>query len=255
MDRNSLRAELDGRLNGWLDGREPRDASEVTLLCADCVNPQLAVFALDFARLGCQFGRVVLLSHQRPEVLPAGIDHQPISRLASKDAYNLFALQELWRYVETPFCLSIQTDGFPIRPEKFSQEFLAHDYNGAPWPANKPYAAKSQVGNSGCCLRSRRFLEATAGLATERRLVPHRAHYGQIFDDLFSCWDAYEDLRAMGMEFAPPALAARFSIELPTEHGLDLNACYAYHGVYHPPTAWLRDRLEAWKRIQAREPT
>lgn len=248
MDRDSLRAELDGRLDGRLAGRDRVDAGAVTLLCVDGVNSQLAAFGLDFSRIGCRFGRVLLLSHRRPEVLPAGIEFQPISRLATKDAYNLFALQELWRYVETPFCLSIQTDGFPIRPEKFSQDFLANDYNGAPWPANKPYAAKSQVGNSGCCVRSRRFLEATAGLATERRLVPHRAHYGQVFDDLFSCWDAYEDLRAQGMDFAPPALAARFSIELPTEHGKTLDACYAYHGNWQVPTRWLKDRLDQWKR-------
>lgn len=248
MDGEALRRELDGRLNGGLDGREPADGSGVTLLCADCVNPQLAAFALDFARLGCRFGRVVLLSHQRPDVLPAGIDHQPISRLASKDAYNLFCLRDLHRHVETPYCLSLQTDGFPIRPEKFSREFLAHDYNGAPWPANKPYAVQSQVGNSGCCVRSRRFMEATAELATERRLGPHRAHYGQVFDDLFCCWDAYEDLVARGMRFASPSDAARFAVELPTEHGKGLDACYAYHGSWQVPTRWLKERLDTWKR-------
>jgi len=244
MDRDSLMAELDGRMASRPAAEA--EACGVTLLCCDCVNPQLAAFALDVSRRGCRFDRVVLLSHQFPEVLPDGIDFQPISRLASKDAYNLFVLKELHRYVTTPWVLSVQTDGFLMRPEKISEEFFLWDYNGAVWPANKPYAIKSRVGNSGCCIRSLDLLEWTAKLATDRKLDAHRRHYGQVFDDLFCGWDAYDDLVAIGMTFAPPDTASRFSIELPTEYGQYLGSCVGFHGAWHYPTTWLRERLGVW---------
>lgn len=247
MDKDTLRAELDGRLYGSTSGADGRD---VVLMCIDCVNPQLAAFALDFSRRGCEFDQVLLLSHEKPAVLPQGIDFQPISRLATKDAYNLFCLRDLHRYVEAPCALTIQTDGFLLRPERFSRDFLKFDFNGAPWPANKPYAVKSRVGNSGCCLRSLDLLEWTAKLATDRRLERHRAHYGMIFDDLFTGWEVYGDLMAQGMNFAPVEVAAEFSVELPTEYGSGLGSCVGFHGVFHYPTTWLRDRLGAWMNNQ-----
>ncbi len=247
MDLDTLRAELDKRLAGGTEVAEGRD---VTLLCADCVHPQLAAFALDFSRRGCDFDRVVLLSHQCPDVLPDGIQFQPISRLASKDAYNLFAIQELHRYVSTPYVLTVQTDGFLLRPERFSRDFLQFDFNGAPWPANKPYAARSRVGNSGCCLRSVELLEWTSKLATDRRLERHQAHYGQIFDDLFAGWEVFDDLMGVGMCFAPVEVAAEFSVELPTEYGSGLGSCVGYHGAFHYPTTWLRENLGRWLNLQ-----
>jgi hypothetical protein len=49
MDRDALRAELDRRLAG---GTEVADGRDVTLLCADCVNPQLAAFAQPLLKSG-----------------------------------------------------------------------------------------------------------------------------------------------------------------------------------------------------------
>ena len=247
MDRDTLRAELDRRLAG---GTEVADGHDVSLICIDCVDPQLAAFALDFSRRGCDFDQVLLLSHEKPAVLPAGIEFRPISRLATKDAYNLFALRELHRHVQAPCTLTIQTDGFLLRPERFSRDFLQFDFNGAPWPANKPYAIKSRVGNSGCCLRSLDLLEWTAKLATDRRLERHQSHYGMIFDDLFTGWEVFDDLMAQGMNFAPVAVAAEFSVELPTEYGSGLGSCVGYHGAFHYPTVWLRDNLGRWLKKQ-----
>lgn len=247
MDRDALRMELDRRLAGVT---EVADGRGIALMCADCVNPQLAAFALDFSRRGCDFDRVVLLSHVCPEVLPAGIEFQPIPRLASKDAYNLFSIQELHRYVAAPCALTIQTDGFLLRPEKFARDLLQFDFTGAPWPANKPYAVKSRVGNSGCCLRSLELLEWTAKLATERRLARHQTHYGQIFDDLFTGWEVFDDLMSQGLNFAPVGVAAGFSVELPTEYGSGLGGCVGYHGAFHYPTVWLRENLGRWLNLQ-----
>lgn len=221
------------------------DASGVTLCCVDCVNPDLAAFALDMSRRGADFSRVLLLSDERPSVLPAGIEWIELPEKLDKDGYNLFILRRLHSYIDTRHVVTIQTDGWLIRPELFRREWLEFDYVGAPWAKERWHADKSLVGNSGCCLRSKLLMETTARLADEDLI--RRECRGDIYDDVVTCYVLYDELVRRGMRFADPDTAADFAIELSTRHGQFIGQTCGYHGRRHAPTHWLERELEAWK--------
>lgn len=119
--------------------------------------------------------------------------------------YNRFVLNSLWAYINTPFALIVQADGYGLNSENWSEEFLAFDYIGAPWP-------DLCVGNGGCSLRSKRFLEACKSVdyqgGNEDELVCRRP--------------------LPGMRYAPPHLAQQFSHELVGE----LETSWGFHGRY-----------------------
>jgi hypothetical protein len=162
----------------------PFNGRGVTLAAIDCVNPQLAAFALDLSRRGCPWEKVVLFSHVCPEILPAGITWREIPRLTF-EGYQRFCLRELAAYVVTPHVLTIQTDGWLLRPELFNAKWLDFDYIGAPW-REAYFTGRSRVGNSGCCLRSFRLLAATRELATESAMAS-RSGFRVLLDDLLTC--------------------------------------------------------------------
>jgi hypothetical protein len=64
-------------------------------------------------------------------------------------------------------------------------------------------------------------------------------------EDLVICHFLYEEMRAQGIRFAPPELAAQFSIESPESlYGQHIDAVFGFHGKH-----WVR---EAVKRLPAK---
>lgn len=224
---------------------EPATVKElptVTLACIDCVKPQLAAMALDVSRRGLRFARVVLFSHTQPDVLP-DIEWRPVPKL-DKDGYNRFCLGDLYREIGTKHVLTIQTDGFVLRPELWDDSWLAYDYIGAPWPEHKRHAARSRVGNSGCCLRSLWLLGWTSGLRGD---VDRLRWDGRLLDDAATCHVLYDALIERGCKFAPPEVAARFAVEERTEFAAGINHCFGFHSQKHSPARLLIAELDAWK--------
>lgn len=216
-------------------------SKSVTLVCVDCVDPNLAVAALDMSRKGCEFARVLLLSDKAPKVIPEGIDFVQIPSL-DLHGYQLFCLRELWKWTHTSHVLTIETDGWVLRPEKWNDAWLQYDYIGAPWQKAE-YSSKSRVGNSGCCLRSRRLLQLTANLATDERLS--NPLYGKLAADIFTCYNLYDELVDAGIAFASPEIAAAFSVEKETEFGKTRKTCFGYHGRDTLETMFLRNRFSS----------
>lgn len=243
--RSALRNELYFRSRSLPD--RTALAPTVTLACVDCVSPDTAAAALDLSRRGCKFARVLLLSHERPSVLPPDIDWVQIPEL-SLIGYQRFCLRELWRYTHTYHVLTIESDGWIFRPERWDPGWLEYDYIGAPWQKVE-YAKRTRVGNSGCCLRSRKLLLTTARLSTDERIKYHFSH--TLLVDVFTCYDLYDDVIAAGCRFAPADVAARFAIEKPTEFGADLTDCFAYHGKEAEPTAYVREEVHRWRHRTA----
>jgi hypothetical protein len=232
---SDMRTELYHRARSW--PASTAAAPGVTLACIDCVNPNTAVTALDMSRRGCNFARVVLFSDEPPDALPAGIEWVKIPELSFK-GYQQFCLKELWKWTHTPHVLTIEADGYILRPEKWNPDWLQYDYIGAPWPKAR-YSAKSRVGNSGCCLRSRRLLIETDRLSTPERMKRHYSH--NLLVDVFTCYDIYDDLIRAGMKFAPPEVAAQFAVEKRTEFASNRAASFGYHGKQASPTAFVRE--------------
>lgn len=126
-------------------------------------------------------------------------------------------VQQTNRYIVGDFCLNIQHDSTIIDSSKWDSTFMSYDYIGAPWPMNIIQASDmvagrlkeipNVVGNGGFSLRTRKFVEESAKLGWEHKN-----------EDLNICVFNYQHMTDAGILFAPPRLAAQFSVEHPTPH-------------------------------------
>ena len=126
-------------------------------------------------------------------------------------------VQQTARYITGDYCLNVQHDSTIIDASKWEARFLAYDYIGAPWPMSIIQASDmvagqiedipNVVGNGGFSLRTRRFVEESAKLGWEHKN-----------EDLNICIFNYDRMRKVGIQFAPPELASKFSVEHPTHY-------------------------------------
>jgi len=193
----------------------PETEVSLTIACIDCNHPDLGCDALVRSCRNVPHKRAVMFCHERPEKLPEEIEWQQIPKLETRNAYNVFALQELYKHVTTSHIMTVQSDGYVLRPELFDEKWLEYDYIGAPWAAEGRPDRISPVGNSGLCIRSKRLLKAVAELATDERIQRQaKMRGGQVLDDIFTCHFAYDRLVEAGLKFAPLEVAGKFSWEL-----------------------------------------
>src|SRR5690606_2721249 len=108
-------------------------------------------------------------------------------------------------------------------PDAWTEEFLTYDYIGAPWW----YMDDMNVGNGGFSLRSKKLLDIlkNADFITE---YDHEDHH--------ICRTYHKELEALGVRYAPQALAERFAIEgvskenSPTANNT-WNGQFGFHGL------------------------
>ena len=177
----------------------------VTLCCVDTQHPTLAERALRLSMTGMRFGRVLLLTDRDasiPDVRVVGIPPLP-----SPAAHSQFLLKSLVQHIETDHVLLVQWDGYVINPDAWSREFACYDYIGARWPWASDGNA---VGDGGFSLRSRRLLLA---------LCDPRIVVGGKDDDTICRHQRSLLEREFQLEFAPPAIADRFSFHADTPVG------------------------------------
>jgi Protein of unknown function (DUF5672) len=171
------------------------EIDDVTLIGIEGIEPERLRFPVDVSRHYCQFGDERILT-------PQGLDDPYAVVIPPMDlgGYNIFVLRELHRYVDTSHALLIQHDGFILNPDAWTDEFLEYDYIGAPFP----FRDRHNVGNGGFCLRSKKFLEATARVVDGPPWVP---------EDRIICRRYRKALESEGIRFAPVELARRFSLD------------------------------------------
>lgn len=132
---------------------------------------------------------------------------------------NTDYIRNLHRRFQTPYCLTIQDDGFPLQPGL--DTFVGHyDYIGAPWDLSQDdwigralLHQGNPVGNGGFSLRSHAICERAAWYFERKyKIVPYC--FLRI-DDFFFCrvLTKYEPRYRKMMRFAPLETAARFSVE------------------------------------------
>ena len=111
-------------------------------------------------------------------------------------------------------------------------KFLKFDYIGGPWPDKIEinsnlilHLEKNPVGNGGFSLRSRKLVETTAKLNYSSMNFPLKS------EDIIICHYLYDEMVKKGIQFAPPELAAQFSMENENHlHGQDVNNVFGFHG-------------------------
>lgn len=188
---------------------------QVTVVAMAGVNVFATVKALAYSSKEIKFGRVLLISHERPWYLPAGIDFEPTTK--TKDIYEWChkIIYDLHRYIRTDYAILVHNDGFIVNPEQWREEFLKYDYIGAPWPVPAPTDNSYRdvrgnlirVGNS-VSLRSKRIMELPSELG-----VPWPPREGAFHEDGFLCCNIRHLLQEKGTKFAPLDVAKYFSHE------------------------------------------
>lgn len=187
------------------DIRSPRlNLPRVTVAIVDCVAFKPASRVLQHCINVCEFGAAKFFTHFDPQ---GNFYVVPIEKIDSKKAYSHFLVKKLADYLTTDFVLIVQTDGFIVNTEKWTDLFLQYDYIGSPWhqsqimPGMNP---EHRVGNGGFSLRSRRLQEF---LRDDPNIVETHP------EDVIICQTYRSYLEANGFKFAPVELAHQFSCE------------------------------------------
>ena len=199
------------------------DLKNVTLIQYNCLDPDVGVNSLLYSSNDINFNRIILFSHIIPTNIVDKIEHISVPKGSYIDS-SKFSLYELYKYIDTEFVISIQTDGFIINPHLWNPEFFNYDYIGAPWPDDPHFSDQSgtihRVGNGGFVLKSKKLLELSRMVSNNDR--------GD--DEVICIWlkKSFED---RGCKFAPVELAMKFSLELPIEEcEHNLNNTFGFHG-------------------------
>jgi hypothetical protein len=188
---------------------------DVTLIGVDCLDIARLQRTADICERHFSFGAVKLLSS-----LPSDDARvRRISPIRSHAQYSEFCISKMHVHVDTDFALVIQYDGFILNPAAWTDDFLAYDYIGAPWP-NFP---NRRVGNGGFSLRSKRLLEWTA---RNHETIGGKLHP----EDIWICRHAHHALEKSGFRFASEQIASRFSKE-GSEYSVVWNGEFGFHGL------------------------
>lgn len=130
--------------------------------------------------------------------------------------YCYLMMYHLKDIIDTDFCLTVQSDGFIIDVNHWTDKFFEYDYIGAPWLDMK---AKNNVGNGGFSLRSKRFLDTSAKMdyKPDIQFQPH-IKPGELVtpEDWFCCVYMYDEMIKNGIKFPSIDLAYQFSVEHPS---------------------------------------
>jgi len=175
---------------------------------------------MERARAGIAFGEMVFVT-DRPAAVsaPAGIAVAQVPSLRSREDYSHVVQTQLAPHINTPFVMVMQWDGYPVRPENWTDAFFDYDYIGAPWPQ---FPAGIAVGNGGFSLRSRRLLKVCLepGFQSGHPEDVVICHTNRVFLE-----------EAHGLRFAPLDLAQRFSYERMGR----APQSFGFHGLFNMP--------------------
>lgn len=182
----------------------------VTLFCADCVNAERAVAAIEKCKAVCEFGAVKFLTS-----LPTTCEHRiSIPHLPSLVDYSIFMLVRAPQYVDTKHVLVIQHDGYIINPGSWEDGWLNYDYIG-PQFIQDHVENHHKVGSGGFSLRSKALMEFARQRAPAWDGSPQSTALAQtqvgLYEDGFICHRLYRDIMQAGMRIAPLAEARKFA--------------------------------------------
>jgi hypothetical protein len=207
------------------------ELSDVTLVGIDCLNFKRLALAADISTKEVEFGAVKLLTS-----IPTSDERQvAIKPILSIEAYSQFCLTELHKYIDTPYALIIQYDGFVLNPSAWQDSWREYDYIGAPieigqWTVERhdvPVESIGQlvVGNGGFSWRSQKLLALTAKLAAAGDFTLTEP------EDWAQCYTEKAKLEAKGIRFAPVPVAEAFSYEGRSKDHYHYVDSFGFHGL------------------------
>lgn len=195
--------------------------NNVTLIAVTSIKIQEHISALMHSMRGIKFAETKLVTSEEVVSQMPGIKIEKCRKLDYVD-YSRFCIYDLYKHVDTDFCMLIHHDGFVVRPDKWEESFLDYDYIGAPWPVKNdayisPFGEHIRVGNGGFTIRSKKLLNVPNhhDVVFEVNTGDFYKHMnaGSYNEDGCICVHNKHVYEAAGCKFAPVALAARFSQE------------------------------------------
>ena len=224
----------------------------ITLLSATSTEMDQAQISMKISLQNIEFGAAKLLCTSAPKQKYPDIEYVSIPPLNSVDDYNEIIFQDLHKYFDTTHCLIVQSDSFVVNSSLWKEEFLQFDYIGAPWsnkiqinPNLVLHLEKNTVGNGGFSLRSHKLAKTTAKIDFNSLKFPLKS------EDIIICHYLYKEMLNNGIRFAPPELAAQFSMENVNHlYGQDVNSVFGFHGKhlrdYFLKKYILRQSIDEW---------
>ena len=171
-------------------------------------------------------------------------------------AYSEFVLYGLHNYIDTPYALIVQHDGWALNGDNWRDEWLTYDYVGGLTHAallpNGFYKTAytwwgdenvKVVQNGGFSLRSKAMLEAPSKYGIMRNQMPNPVLMNE---DVQVCCFMRPALENVGIQFCPDELAKYFSFEhfgAPHE-GMDITKVFGHHSRFRQ---LLDDDKMLWK--------
>lgn len=188
----------------------------VTLLCVETRDPELAHWAIDKCLRGTRFAKVVLITNiDLVKNKRLDIDYIQAPPICSTKDYSDLLLTGIDRYVLGSHVLVMQWDSFITHPNLWRNEFLDYDYIGPVWP----HHPETPVGNGGFSLRSVKLLQAIKRPGFTKRHP----------EDYCICADNKEFLeKECGIQFATAEIAEQFAIERSEWHD-----AFGFHGFFN----------------------
>ena len=205
--------------------------SNVTLLCVETREPELAHWAIDRCLQGTKFAKVVLLtnlelvSQRKPE-----IEYMQAPLIRTIKDYSDLLLTGIGKYVQGTHVLVIQWDSFITHPHLWRDDFLECDYIGPVWP----HHPESPVGNGGFSLRSKKLL----GVIQEPEFIKKHP------EDYCICVENKKFLERRDIKIASVSIAEQFAVERTPWHD-----AFGFHGFFNFGRVLNDAELEAFIRI------
>jgi len=168
-----------------------------------------------------QFGAVKLLSHEDsddPRVIK-------IRKLGSRKEYSQFILKELSQYVDTPFAIIFQHDGYVLNFQAWTDEFFNYDAVGAVWD----FRDHKRTCNGGFCIRSKKLLDITANDEKIFLKNDHLIHDFQEDHVLFYIYREYLESNYK-IKIAPENICNQFSMEAWGKRDKSYKGSFGFHG-------------------------
>lgn len=194
----------------------------VTLIAVDD-NIQGIIKAADISCKDIEFEAVKLLSSMDSDD-PRAVK---IRHLGSKKEYSQFLLKEIVDYIDTPYFIVFQADGFILRSEAWTDDFLKYDMVGAIWH----FRDHKRTANGGFSCRSKRLhqilKEDDSIVLTNDNIITNFAEDHNIF----YIYREYLEEK-YSIKVAPEELCEKFSIEAwgVKPPGNKYNGSFGFHG-------------------------
>ncbi len=158
------------------------------------------------------------------------VEFVKIQPIQSMNEYSATIFKKLIGKIKEDYFFVFQWDGFPVFPDNWDDSFCNYDYVGAPLED-----AGGLVGNGGFSLRSNKLLKAIDNLGVAVDI----SNTAVQSEDWLICVDNRVALESIGINFAPPEVGSKFSIET----GLITPDIFGFHGSMNFPFLFQENSL------------